>query len=177
MCKTCAITGHRPSRFKFKHHEDAADCQRLKDCLREQFVLLYRQGVRTFWVGGAEGVDLWSGEILLQLRATPEYHDIELHIALPGPGHNSRWDERSQQRMAALIQHATETVTVGTALTAGDYRKRNQYMVDRADILLAVYDNDRSIRSGTGMTVNYARKKKLPIVLVHPDTAAVQVIT
>lgn len=59
--RTCAITGHRPSRFKFKHHEDDADCKRLKDCLREQFVLLYRQGVRTFWVGGAQGVDLWSG--------------------------------------------------------------------------------------------------------------------
>ena len=44
---------------------------------------------------------------------------------------------------------------------------------DMADCLLAVYDNDRSIRSGTGMTVNYARKKGLPITLIHPDKATI----
>lgn len=46
-------------------------------------------------------------------------------------------------------------------------------MIDHADVLLAVYDNDRSIRSGTGMTVNYARKKGLPVILIHPDRATV----
>lgn len=50
------------------------------------------------------------------------------------------------------------------------YKKRNYYMVDHADCLLAVYDNERSVRSGTGMTVNYAKKKGLPITLIHPDT-------
>ncbi len=49
-------------------------------------------------------------------------------------------------------------------------------MVDHADCLLAVYDNDRSIRSGTGMTVNYAKKKGLPITLIHPDTGVVSVL-
>ena len=56
---------------------------------------------------------------------------------------------------------------------AVNYRRRNEYMVDRAGYLLAVYDNDRSIRSGTGMTVNYARKKGLPITLIHPDKATI----
>ena len=40
-------------------------------------------------------------------------------------------------------------------------------------LVLAVYDNDCSIRSGTGMTVNYARKKGLPITLIHPDKATI----
>ena len=42
-----------------------------------------------------------------------------------------------------------------------NYRLRNQYMVDHADCLLAVYDNDRNLRSGTMQTVNYARRRKL----------------
>jgi len=41
---------------------------------------------------------------------------------------------------------------------------------------LAVYDNDKAIRSGTGMTVHYAEKKGLPITLIHPDTAKVSVL-
>jgi len=46
-------------------------------------------------------------------------------------------------------------------------------MADRADYLLAVYDNDRSIRSGTGMPVNYAKKKGLSVILIHPDSAVI----
>lgn len=48
-------------------------------------------------------------------------------------------------------------------------------MVNHADCLLAVYDNNRSIRSGAEMTVNYAKKKDLPITLIHPDTGIVSV--
>lgn len=170
---SCAITGHRPSRFKFGHKENTTGCIRLKKRLRNQFVCLYEQGVRCFWVGGAQGVDMWAGEILLRLKEQPEFGEIKLNIALPSVGHDSRWDERSKLRMTFLKNHCTELVVVGNGLTPKDYRKRNQYMVDHADCLLAVYDNDRSIRSGTGMTVNYARKKGLPIILIHPDTAEV----
>ncbi len=66
--KTCAITGHRPTRFRFKYNESYAGCKRLKKRLRGQFTLLYGQGVRRFLVGGALGVDMWSREILLELK-------------------------------------------------------------------------------------------------------------
>ncbi len=77
--------------------------------------------------------------------------------------------------MTFLAQHSSETMNTGQkdAPPAVNYRRRNEYMVDRAGYLLAVYDNDRSIRSGTGMTVNYARKKGLPITLIHPDKATI----
>ena len=87
MLKTCAITGHRPTRFKFKYNENYAGCKRLKKRLHDQFVLLYEQGVRQFLVGGALGVDMWSGEIILKLREQAEYGGIELIIVLSHPGH------------------------------------------------------------------------------------------
>jgi len=143
--------------------------------MQEQFTLLYEQGVRRFFVGGALGVDLWAGEILLQMQAQPEFDGIELIIAIPFEGHNTKWDVDSKNRLQFLIDHSTETVVVGTAteLPAVCYKRRNYHMVDRADYLLAVYDKDRSIRSGTGMTVNYAKSKRLHITLIHPDTAVV----
>lgn len=174
--EVCAITGHRPTRFKFGYMEEKIGCKRLKKRLRDQFVILYQQGVRQFWVGGAMGVDMWAGEILLRLKEQPEFGEIELNIALPSDGHDNRWDERSKERMAFLKRHGTRIVVVGNGLTAQDYRKRNYYMIDHADCLLAVYDNDRTIRSGTGMTVNYAKKKELPITLIHPDTTAVSTL-
>ena len=175
MWKTCAITGHRPARFKWKYKENHTGCKRLKKRIRDQIAALYEQGVRHFWVGGALGVDMWSGEIILRLKEQPEYGEIQLHIALPFEGHDAEWDERSQSRMAFLIRHSVETVIVGDPSQPAvvNYRRRNEYMVDHADCLLAVYDNDRSVRSGTGMTVNYARRKKKSFVFIHPDTAKI----
>lgn len=176
--KSCAITGHRPVRFKWKYKENDTRCKRLKRRMQEQFTLLYEQGVRRFYVGGALGVDMWAGEILLRLKEQPEYGDIELVVTLPFARHDAGWDARSKSRLTFIINHSSETVTVGTTAepAAVCYKRRNYYMIDHADCLLAVYDNDRSIRSGTGMTVNYAQNRGLPITLIHPDTDAVSVL-
>ena len=62
-------------------------------------------------------------------------------IALPFEGHDRNWEERSRKRMAFLIQHSSETVSTGQkdAPPAANYRRRNEYMVDHAGCLLAVY--------------------------------------
>ena len=53
------------------------------------------------------------------------------------------------------------------------YKKRNYYMVEQAGHMIAVYDNAHNMRSGTQQTVNYAKKKGLQIIYIHPDTAQV----
>ena len=77
----CAITGHRPTRFRFKYDENNNGCKRIKKRIRDQLIRLYEQGFRQFWVGGALGVDMWAGEILLRLKEQPEYSEIQLMIA------------------------------------------------------------------------------------------------
>ena len=50
-------------------------------------------------------------------------------------------------------------------------RKRNQYMVDRADIVLAVWNGSPS---GTGQTVWYARETEKTVWILRPDTLKVE---
>ncbi len=80
--KTCTIAGCRPTRFKWKYKENNEGCQRLKQQIREQLIMLYGQGVRRFYIGGSLGVDLWAGEILLELKGQPEYGELELALVL-----------------------------------------------------------------------------------------------
>lgn len=141
--------------------------------MRDQFIMLYEKGVRKFYVGGALGVDMWAGEIVLRLKEQPEYNGIELVVVCPFPNHDEGWDSRSRERLTFLIQHSTEHIIIGKFAIAENYLQRNRYMVDHADCLLAVYDNDVSIRSGTRMTVNYAETKNKPIVFIHPDIAKI----
>ena len=75
----CAITGHRPSRFKFKYSEDYTLCKKIKANMLEVFRKLYdEKEVRCFYVGGALGVDMWAAEQILRLKEQPGYEDIEL---------------------------------------------------------------------------------------------------
>lgn len=172
----CAVTGHRPSRFKFKYSEDYSLCKKIKRAMFEQFKRLYdEQGVRRYYVGGALGVDMWAGELILRLREQPGYGDIELVVVLPFEGHDAKWDERSKRRMDFLLRMCSDCVIVGKEDCRESYIKRNCYMVDHADYLVAVYDNKRNLRSGTMQCVRYAEKHRKIVAFINPDTGNILV--
>ncbi len=171
--KTCTIAGCRPTRFKWKYKEHNEGCQRLKNQIREQLALLCEQGVRRFLMGGSLGVDLWAGDILLELKE--QYNDIELILVLPYAKHDRDWDKRDRHRLSVLRQHSSEVLITGTeeAAPVDNFKKRDQYMIRHSDRLLAVHDCDPKDHSGIAQVVNYSRKKKLSIILIHPDSSAV----
>ena len=133
----------------------------------EQFRRLYNEkGVRRFYIGGAMGVHIWAGELVLQLKSEQGYEDIELMIVLPFPGHDAQWDIRSKKRLKYLLENCTEYLCIGELPGADNYIRQNRYLADHSEFLLAVSD-------GTGKMVGYALKKGVPVLCIHPDTAAV----
>lgn len=170
---SCVITGHRPTRFKFKYNEKDKRCQRIKKCLQEQLIRLYNQGVRCFWVGGAMGANMWAAEILLRMKEQTMYQDVELCLALPFEGYDAGWDDWHRKRMGFIRKYAAKVLILGEMPSSDNYKKRNYYMVEQAGYMVAVYDNTHNMRSGTQQTVNYAKKKGLQIIYIHPDTAQV----
>ena len=167
---TCAITGDQPTAFKFKYNEKDSRCKRLKRRLQEQFALLYDQGVRRFLVGGALGVDQWSGEILLKMKLEPDYKDIELIVVLPYPGHDERWDQRSRARLGFLMQHSTDRIIIGTKAWRESFIQRDRYLIDHANYLLAVHNNKQHFHNGAGEMIRYAQSRHLMTILIHPET-------
>lgn len=170
---SCVITGHRPTRFKFKYNEKDKRCQRIKKCLQEQLIRLYNQGVRCFWAGGAMGADMWAAEILLRMKEQQAYQDVELRLALPFEGYDSDWDDWHRKRMDFIRRYAEKVLILCETPSSESYKKRNYYMVEQAGYMIAVYDNAHNMRSGTQQAVNYAKKKGLQIIYIHPDTAQV----
>lgn len=172
----CFITGHRPQRFKFKYNEDYKLCIKIKKTLRAEFIRHYTEkGIRRFWVGGAVGVDCWAAEIILGLCKQDAYRDMELCVALPFPEYNEKYDAKQKARWRDILRGCTDSVVVCPAFQPDAYKKRNYYMADCCSCGIAIYDNDRAIRSGTGMTVNYAQRKSVKLTFIHPDTARADV--
>ena len=167
---TCAFTGHRPKSFPWKYNEAAPDCILLKEVLAEQIKALADRGVTDWLSGMAQGVDLWCAQIVLDLRKKNPV--LKLHCVLPCRGQESKWATSVQKRYRSILAQANEVIYVGQEYSQDCMLERNRYMVDHSSLLLAVYNG--AYRSGTGMTIRYAKKLGREILSIDPITHKIE---
>ena len=165
----CAFTGHRPTRFKFGYDEEHPDCIKLKQILLQQIFALIDNGFTTFLTGMALGTDQYAAEIVLGLKV--QFTQIKLYCILPCETQANKWSVEQRDRYFNILEQADEVIYVSHQYTDTCIHERNRYMVDHANIILAVYDGKP--KSGTAHCVNYARKKGRGIISINPDTFTV----
>jgi len=170
---SCTITGHSPQRFKFKYNEQAPLCRSIKTAMAEQIKTLHSQGVRLFYVGCAVGVDTWAAETVIDLKQQTDFSDIELFCAIPFPDHTDKFTDGQKKRYQEILSQCTYKEAVNRHYSPVAYKRLNYFMVDKSQYLIAVYDQDKSDRSGLVQTVNYALKNNLQMIFIDPDTAKV----
>ena len=163
---TCAFTGHRPHKFPWKNNEDDPRCIALKRTLTEQITALAEAGITDFFSGMADGTDHFCSQIVLTLREKNPM--LRLHCVLPCEGQADGWNASAQERYRSILRQADTVDYTSRSYYDGCMIDRNHQLVKSADLLLAVYNGVR--RSGTGATVNYARKMGREIIVIDPIT-------
>ena len=163
---SCAFTGYRPHRFPWKYNEADSRCVVLRKTLTEQIMALAKAGVTDYYSGGADGVDCWASLIVLSLREKSP--TLKLHCVLPHEGQADKWSDSARERYHSILKQADSVDYVSRAYYDGCMIDRNHRLVESAGLLLAVYNGAK--RSGTGATVNYARKMGREIILIDPIT-------
>lgn len=170
-----AVTGHRPSKLDNAYDLMHPTNVKIAFAMR-RFILSkagYNEETNTFATDGkillisgmALGVDtLWALVALKLKYQFPGKFDLE--CAIPCANHSSRWKKSDQERHADIIKRSG-IVTMVSEEPYAPYlmQKRNEYMVDKADELLAVWDGTKG---GTGNCVKYAEKKGSIIYRYHP---------
>lgn len=163
--KTCTFTGHRPQNLPFGFRETDKRCIALKKKLREQMIqLIENQDVTHFISGMAMGVDLFAAEIILELKA--RYPGITLESALPCETQAVWWTEAFRDRYFDILSKCDKETVLQGHYTRDCMHKRNRYMVDQADYLIAVWDGRPS---GTGWTAQYAQRQGKPVIVINPN--------
>ena len=118
----------------------------------------------TYFISGfAEGVDLMAAEIVTNLKR--DGFPLQLEAAIPGKNQADSWNDRSKCLYALLIEGCDRVVAADETINKYSFLKRDRYMVDESDLVIAVYDGKKG---GTGYTVGYARDKKRSLWILDP---------
>ena len=156
---TCAFTGHRPEKLPWREDESDPRCLALKKRLDEAVEDAYAQGKRHFMCGMARGADFYFCEAVLALRR--RHPDITLEAVIPCEEQAAHWRERERERYFSLVEQCDHETMVQRHYDKGCMLRRNRYMVDRASLLIAVYDG---VLGGTMYTLTYAMRQGLDVV-------------
>ena len=156
--RSCAFTGHRPKSFSFGYSEDSKEFQMLYTKMKNTVIQVCNAGCRRFYCGMAEGVDLWCGEIVLSLQNEFD-PPLEIFAVVPYLAQPASMTEINQRRYHRIMARSKERFLISREFTKACFSKRNRFLVDSADALIAVY-NESEYRSGTGQTVRYAKSRK-----------------
>ena len=119
-----------------------------------------------------KSVDMYAAEIVLALKE--KYPQITLECAIPYERQAVRWPEALRNRYFSIAERCDKETMLQTHYTQDCLGKRNQYMVDHADIVLAVCN--MRLHSGSRQTVLMARRRLKPVWLIFPDTLELSVI-
>ncbi len=163
--KVCAFTGHRPQNLPFGFNESDERCQTLKKLLRYAIEkLITEKGVTLFVSGMALGVDIYAAEIVLEMKK--KYPNVKLEAAIPCETQAVKWREKDRDRYFRLVEQCDTETLLQTKYTADCMQKRNEYMANKADYLIAVWDGKPS---GTGKTVKYAESIGKTVIRISPS--------
>lgn len=163
MAKKCCFTGYRPQKLRYLSEQNSEEYQRLYRLLTKLIKAAVAEGYDYFISGFAQGVDLMAAEIVISRRN--EGAEIALEAALPAMNQTDRWNDFDKGVYFVLLDKADYRKCVEQKMTRHSCLKRNEYMVNEADLVIAVYDGKQG---GTDYTVHLAREKNRNLWIIDP---------
>lgn len=177
-----AFTGHRPDKLGgYDWNSDANQRNILK--LTSAVLDIIKDSGDTdfeFYFGGALGTDQMAFEIVSLIQAKHPEWNFRKIFCIPFKNQPNKWPPISRQRYEKHKEKAEQIVYVDTIegysfdnLNKDIYhpakmQKRNEYMVDNCDILIALYDGNGT--GGTASCLKYAEARRKRILILRPET-------
>lgn len=174
MVSIC-FTGHRPNKLG-GYDWSSSKNQRIISALRDKIYETAKGDRIHFICGGALGIDQMAFDICKKFR--DEIPNTTIEVAIPFAEQSCKWIPASISKYESQKSQADKCTFVDKL---GKYKipgytediyypakmqKRNEYMVDNSDIVIAVWDGTSG---GTGNCVRYAKKKNKTIIIINPN--------
>ena len=160
----CSFTGHRAAKLPWGFCEDDSRCLHLKQQIYDAIDAVYDSGIRHYICGMANGCDMYFGEAVLALKKVKK--DVTLEAAIPFAGQADHWKDTEKARWQRIYDNSDYITVVSKSYTKDCMSKRNRYMVDNANVVLAAYNGSKG---GTQNTLLYAIRSKKEVIQIYID--------
>lgn len=176
-----SFTGHRPNKLGGYQWGNKMQKEVSKEIEKNILDIIEKTKEKeiVFYSGGAIGVDQIAFEVVDKLKEVIWFMDknvtIKNNMAIPFNDQDRLWRINDKERYRSQKKRADSVIYVdieerykvyGTKEGKYDVRKmqkRNEYMIDNSDILIAVFDGSKS---GTKNCIDYAKRKNKEIILI-----------
>lgn len=160
-----AITGHRPNKLWNDYDLVSPGMQAIKMTLKRA---IDKFNPTVIISGMALGIDMMWAELAIE-------HQLPLLACIPCLNQESKWPEKSQMRYRKILDYnqCTEVHVTKGSYTQACMQKRNEYMVEHCNLLLAVWDGTSG---GTANCVYYARSVERKGWIINPNTLKIEAL-
>ena len=162
----CCFSGHRIRKLNLTEEQII----KLKQRLNEIITGLCDEGVKEFFSGMAEGVDLMAAAEVIKIK---KQRDIRLLGVVPFDGQEKAWSLAERAEYLRILDACDDVHILSPEYYKGCYFVRNQYMVDKCNTLLAVFNGSEG---GTKFTMDYAVKKHKQVIVLNPETLEASIL-
>lgn len=168
--KNCALLGD--PFFLLPFDLDRGERARtLRDVMFHETEKTVQLGYRRFLCGFTAGVDLIFAETVLELRR--KYPEITLESVLAYENEAASWEECTRERYYRLLGYCDREHLLQTRFTTGCLARRNRYLIDHANMLLAVSDG---LLGNPLQAIHYAAVSGKSTLCISPSTLLTQKI-
>lgn len=160
-----SFTGHRPDKISsWKASSEAVEIS-IRKRVAQEILHLVGCGATTFMSGMAPGFDLWAADELIRLRAEGRIGaDVRLVLAIPYPHFERSFAAVYRPLYEYVLGRADEVVYVCPGYHHGCYQRRNAFLAEGADMVVAYYEGGEG---GTRQTMRMASKLGKEVVNIH----------
>lgn len=162
--KTCCFSGHRPESLPGNGDLNDPALRKILSVLRLAIEETINEGYDTFLCGMARGIDIWAARFIMEIRL--KRPDINLVCVLPYKEQSRSFTGLEKYDYNMTLAAAHQVICLSDRYEKNCMRQRNEYMVAHSSKLIAVVNN---YRSGTGMTINIARKKGIDVRIIDVE--------
>ncbi|MFC0523201.1 SLOG family protein [Pontibacillus salicampi] len=149
--KVLMVTGYKPMELGIFKIDDP-NIEYVKETIKRRLIPLIEEGLEWILISGQMGVELWTGEIVLELK---EEYPIKLGVFPPFLHQEKRWPEPQQEQYQMLVETADFYQSLYQKEYEGAYqfKAKDQWFLDKTDGCLILYDEE------TGGTPGYYLEK------------------
>lgn len=138
--RTITITGNKPAELNIQGENDPRVAY-IKKALTRKILTLLDEGLEWVIVAGQMGVELWTCEVVIELKKS---YELKLGVFPPFLEYSSRWPESYQEKFEQISLEADIYKPLYNKKYEGPYQfiNKDQWMIHKTDGTVILVDEE-----------------------------------